>query len=193
MTCIFPSLFWSTAPNTPFKHGENSRSQSSSSRSGGDEEGLRDWIVSFTQGCQSEDSRTGRVDGTSWLPRVGGERGVGWVRSADESLGSLDGSVGAVHRQLDGRYHDDRTSSHAQVVSLGLGGRLAHDELPPGLVTLVDDLDGVLLGLGLTREGKDVLYSQPEASSHECSASMSSPLAFHRGFCRFGTIRWWLG
>jgi hypothetical protein len=27
-------------------------------------------------------------------------------------------------------------------------------------VTLVDNLDGVLLGLGLTREGKDVLSSQ---------------------------------
>jgi hypothetical protein len=41
-------------------------------------------------------------------------------------------------------------------VGLGLGG-LANDELLPSLVTLVDDLDGVLLRLGLTREGEDVL------------------------------------
>lgn len=47
--------------------------------------------------------------------------------------------------------------SHAQVVRLGLGSRLALDELSPCLVALVDDLDGVLLGLCLAREGKDVL------------------------------------
>jgi hypothetical protein len=48
-------------------------------------------------------------------------------------------------------------SSRVDAVSLGLGGTLVADELLPCLVTLVDDLDGVLLGLGLSGEGKDVL------------------------------------
>jgi hypothetical protein len=47
--------------------------------------------------------------------------------------------------------------SHGQVVRGGLGGRFTRDELLPELVGLVDDLDGVLLGLGLTGEGEDVL------------------------------------
>jgi len=42
-------------------------------------------------------------------------------------------------------------------VSLGLGSSIGADELLPCLVTLVDDLDGVLLGLGLSGESKDVL------------------------------------
>ena len=47
--------------------------------------------------------------------------------------------------------------SHGKLVLVGLVGELASDELPPSLVRLVDDLDGVLLRLGLAREGKDVL------------------------------------
>jgi hypothetical protein len=47
--------------------------------------------------------------------------------------------------------------THVDVVSLGLGGGLADNKLPPCLVALVDDLDSVLLGLGLSRESKDVL------------------------------------
>ena len=46
-------------------------------------------------------------------------------------------------------------------VSLGLGSSIGADELLPCLVTLVDDLDGVLLGLGLSGESKDVLLDQP--------------------------------
>ena len=46
-------------------------------------------------------------------------------------------------------------------VGLGLGRSIGADELLPCLVTLVDDLDGVLLGLGLTGESKDVLRNQP--------------------------------
>ena len=42
-------------------------------------------------------------------------------------------------------------------VVLGLGSSIGADELLPCLVTLVDDLDGVLLGLGLSGESKDVL------------------------------------
>jgi len=43
-------------------------------------------------------------------------------------------------------------------VGIGLGGSLGADELLPCLVAFVDDLDGVLLGLGLSGEGKDVLW-----------------------------------
>ena len=46
-------------------------------------------------------------------------------------------------------------------VGLGLGSSIGADELLPCLVTLVDDLDGVLLGLGLSGESKDVLEDQP--------------------------------
>lgn len=45
-------------------------------------------------------------------------------------------------------------------VCLGLGSSIGADELLPSLVTLVDDLDGVLLGLGLSGESKDVLLNQ---------------------------------
>lgn len=55
---------------------------------------------------------------------------------------------------------EERASSHAQVVSFGLGGGFTHNELPPSLVTFVNDFDGVLLRLGLTGEGKDVLSNQ---------------------------------
>jgi hypothetical protein len=44
------------------------------------------------------------------------------------------------------------------VVRVGLVGSLASDKLAPSLVGLVDDLDGVLLGLCLTGESKDVLW-----------------------------------
>jgi hypothetical protein len=50
-------------------------------------------------------------------------------------------------------------SLRVDAVGLGLGGTLVTDELLPCLVTLVNDLDSVLLGLGLSREGKDVLSS----------------------------------
>ena len=46
---------------------------------------------------------------------------------------------------------------NAQLVGGSLGGDLTADKLLPRLVGLVDNLDGVLLGLGLTRESKDVL------------------------------------
>lgn len=47
--------------------------------------------------------------------------------------------------------------SHAQVVRVSLGGRLSSDnELPPCLVAFVHNLDCVLFGLGLSREGKDI-------------------------------------
>lgn len=74
---------------------KNSSSQSSSSRSGRDEEGLRDWIVSSSSHEIAGCTRTGWVDRSGWLPRIGRERGVGWVRGADETLGSLDGTVDA--------------------------------------------------------------------------------------------------
>jgi hypothetical protein len=38
-----------------------------------------------------------------------------------------------------------------------LGSRFTHDELFPSFITLMNDFDGVFLGLGFTREGKDVL------------------------------------
>ena len=55
--------------------------------------------------------------------------------------------------------------SHGKLVLVGLVGELASDELPPGLVALVDNFDGVLLGLGLTREGEDVLMSVEAGSA----------------------------
>jgi len=78
-------------------------------------------------------------------------------------------------------------SIRVDAVSLGLGSSVGADELLPCLVTLVDDLDGVLLGLGLTGESKDVLRNQ--LCSREKKIARS-PRAFHRGFCRFGTTRW---
>lgn len=60
---------------------------------------------------------------------------------------------GEVSRETRRRRRDE----HAEIVVLGLSGRLSRDEPPPGLVALVDDLDGVLLGLGLSGEGEDVL------------------------------------
>jgi hypothetical protein len=51
-------------------------------------------------------------------------------------------------------------SLRVDAVGLGLGGTLVTDELLPCLVTFVDNLDGVLLGLGLSRESKDVLADQ---------------------------------
>jgi hypothetical protein len=47
--------------------------------------------------------------------------------------------------------------SHGQLVLVSLGGGFTTDELLPKLVSLVDDLDGVLFGLGLSGESKDVL------------------------------------
>jgi hypothetical protein len=48
-------------------------------------------------------------------------------------------------------------SIRVDAVGLGLGSSIGADELLPCLVTLVDDLDGILLGLGLSGESKDVL------------------------------------
>lgn len=76
------------------------------------------------------------VDGAGREGVGGGDGLVGGVRGLGVALRALDGGVGK-----------------RNVAS----GGLALDELLPGLVALVDDLDGVLLGLGLTREGKDVL------------------------------------
>jgi hypothetical protein len=56
---------------------------------------------------------------------------------------------------------DIMKSVRVDAVGLGLGSSIGADELLPSLVTLVDDLDGVLLGLGLSGEGKDVLLDQP--------------------------------
>ena len=55
----------------------------------------------------------------------------------------------------------DEISLRVDAVGLGLGSSIGADELLPCLVTLVDDLDGVLLGLGLSGESKDVLLDQP--------------------------------
>lgn len=46
---------------------------------------------------------------------------------------------------------------HLDIVGLSLGGDLALDETLPSLVGLLDDVQGVLLVLGLAREGKLVL------------------------------------
>lgn len=43
-----------------------------------------------------KDGRTGRVYGASGLARVGGDRGVSRVIGGDETLGTLDGGVGAI-------------------------------------------------------------------------------------------------
>ena len=81
-------------------------------------------------------------------------------------------------------------------MGIGLGGSLGADELLPCLVAFVDDLDGVLLGLGLSGEGKDVLRISVVNNDWTIEQSSVSrycdhlPLAFHRGFCRFGTTRW---
>ena len=75
-------------------------------------------------------------------------------------------------------------------MSFGLGSSIGADELLPCLVTLVDDLDGVLIGLGLPGESKDVLENQPLLEKGRKELAAHSPLAFHRGFCRFGTTRW---
>jgi hypothetical protein len=56
---------------------------------------------------------------------------------------------------------DIMKSVRVDAVGLGLGSSIGADELLPSLVTLVDDLDGVLLGLGLSGESKDVLLDQP--------------------------------
>ena len=103
---------------------------------------------------------TGRVDRSGRLPGVGGD--VAGVLSV--SGRALNGGVGT-------EFSRNRSNqpaplsficgktmySHGQVVRGGLGGRFTRDELLPEFVGLVDDLNGVLLGLGLTREGEDVL------------------------------------
>ena len=86
---------------------------------------------------------------------------------------------------------DKMKGIRVDAVSLGLGSSIGADELLPCLVTLVDDLDGVLLGLSLSGESKDVLEKLACAGEGEEGARCAhSPLAFHRGFCRFGTTRW---
>ena len=100
--------------------------------------------------------------------------------------------------------------SHGELVIGSLVWDLSRDELSPSLVGLVDDLDGVFLVLGLSGEGKDVLRLALSCSNLEgVSGSglqfaprianrpltnerekLDSPLAFHRGSCRFGTTRW---
>ena len=48
-------------------------------------------------------------------------------------------------------------NAHGEVVGRRLGGALARDEPPPGLVALVDDFGGVLLVLRLAGERELVL------------------------------------
>lgn len=59
-------------------------------------------------------------------------------------------------------------NSHREIVLVSLGGGFTSDETPPSFVRLVNDFDGVFLGLGLAREGKDVL-------SHRVSSLFKLP------------------
>jgi len=82
-----------------------------------------------------------------------------------------------------------RWNEHGEIVVLGLSGRLSRDEPPPGLVALVDDLDGILLGLGLSGEGEDVLKSGKKGKrsafgrvrAKREGKRRNEPRAFHQG------------
>lgn len=108
---------------------------------------------------------TRRVDGSGGLARVGGEGSVDRVRVGDDALGALDVGVvaacGEKIRQQSARLSDchrrEGRHVHGDVVGVAAGGGLTVKELAPSLVALVDDLDGVLLRLGLAGEGEDVL------------------------------------
>lgn len=71
----------------------------------------------------------------------------------------------------------DQIRLRVDAVGLGLGSSIGADELLPCLVTLVDDLDGVLLGLGLSGESKDVLGKSAcvrEGGKRACCARLTS-------------------
>ena len=52
--------------------------------------------------------------------------------------------------------NQNKNGLHGNIVGGSLGGGLANDHAAPGFVGFVDDLHGVLLILGLSREGKGV-------------------------------------
>ena len=135
-------------------------------------------LPTLTTMCSESSELTGGVNRSSGLARVLGERSVLGVRGRDEALGALDGGVGAilsafmrVDRSFPFPYllgpssSEDcskagavrRSNAHGQVVAVSLGGRLASHQPLPRLVALVDDLDRVLLALGLARERKHIL------------------------------------
>ena len=120
---------------------------------------------------------TRRVDRSRRLARVLGERRVGRIRGRDEASGTLD--LGVVPERASARVFNgplaakarkpkdehfgsgDRGGAlHSQGNGTGLS--LPCDELLPCLVAFEDDLDGVLLALGFTGEGKNVLQNVSE-------------------------------
>lgn len=106
-----------------------------------------------------EDKLTRRINGCSRLPGVSWKACVGRItlRGVSRRTGNGGVTTARINRELwtDGHSFEN---VHGKIVRGSLSGALAGDsELAPRLVTLVDDLGGILLVLSLTREGKLVL------------------------------------